>query len=283
MRVWMARLRTLLAALATVCLLWALPSALVWMRPAGEEEARGATVLRVWVCEDWTGTGLQWLAAQSSAFERSAGDVRIVLRRAQPDDWAREGVVAPDLLLFAPGAVSEPQALLVPLCGDFGLQPALAGLGVWRGEVWAVPVCLGGTVRLVNDALGGEPQAQYRSEQDFQDFVAQKTGALVGDLRLARRVSALQASGKGPASWHAEPWGGETDCVLMAAATAQTGERAEAAQRFLRFLLDDAAQDALCALGLLPVTQTAQGPDADAQPLLDALKKRAQIPRGAFD
>lgn len=91
MRVWMARLRTLLAALATVCLLWALPSALVWMRPAGEEEARGATVLRVWVCEDWTGTGLQWLAAQSSAFERSAGDVRIVLRRAQPDDWAREG------------------------------------------------------------------------------------------------------------------------------------------------------------------------------------------------
>ena len=50
-----------------------------------------------------------------------------------------------------------------------------------------------------------------------------------------------------------------------------------------KFMADDAAQDALCALGLLPVTQTAQGPDADAQPLLDALKKRAQIPRGAFD
>lgn len=285
MRAWLIRLRTALAALAVALLIWQLPAAwelITAPRHGLLGESAQPCVLRVWVSESWTGTGMQWITGQASAFEKAHRGTRVIIRRAQPGDWLAEGVVLPDLLLFEAGAVSDPESLLTPITQAYAAKPALLMAGAWRGKTYAVPLCCGGYVRLVNDAKPEGIELVMASEEEYKTFAAQQAHSLIATVREARRLSALEAAGKGFA-FSAEPYGTHTDKLLMAGRLPTEGIRAERAGQFIDFLLAEEAQNALPALGLLPASPLAEPPDEAKQPLLHALSQSIETAANAFD
>ncbi len=285
MRVWLTRLRTALAALAAVYLLWEMP-AVVKQLTAPKEDANGrassAVVLRVWLCEDWTGSGMEWLIKQAGAFEKAQRGVRVVVRRAEKGDWLTEGAVRPDVLLFGAGVIRDPEPLLRPYPGSDPVKEQVASAGDWRGVSYAAPVCYSGPVRLINEANPAGPGLTYASEKEYQEFAAQKAGSLIASVREARRLSALEESGKGFA-FRAEPYGMVADRLLMAGAVLGNTGREAAVEAFLSFLLSDGAQNALLAHGLLPASPSAAKPVEAKQPLLFELEKQMERSVNAFD
>lgn len=285
MRDWFIRLRTAFAALAVVLLLWQFPAA--WARITAPRqnllgEPAQTCVLRVWVQESWTGTGMQWVTNRAAAFEKAYQGTRVVIRRAQAGDWLLSGAVPPDLLLFEAGAVKDPETLLAPITKPYEARAPLLSVGAWRGKTYAVPLCYGGYVRLTNGSETGGPDLFMKSEKEYQAFAAQQAHSLIATIREARRLSALQAAGKGFA-FSAEPYGTHTDKILMAGRTASVGIRAERAGQFVDFLLSADAQNALPALGLLPAAPYADPPDEAEQPLLLALSQSIETAVNAFD
>ncbi len=285
MRVWVKRLQTALAALAAVYLLWQTPAAFGPML-AGREDAAAkpaeVQVLRVWLSESWTGTGMQWLTAQATAFEKANRNTRVVVRRAQAGDWLEAGVVPPDVLLFDVGAVRDPGAIFAPILEDYPVRDALKASGEWRGQAYAVPVCYGGYVLLTNKQKPDGIKLVMETDREYQEFAGQRAASLVATVREARKLSALEAAGKGFA-FTAEPYGTQTDKLLLAGLFPGQDERARKAEAFVAFLLDDAVQNALPALGLLPASKTSDPPDEKKQPLLFALEKQVAQATNAFD
>jgi len=116
-------------------------------------------VLRVWVCQDWSSGTMAWLSKQASAFEKSHKGVHVSLRRVTADVWKNPDVVLPDLLIFSPGMIEEPEGFLYPLAGATNFYEEALRAGRWRGEQYAIPVSLGGYIVLVNEALWPEGTA----------------------------------------------------------------------------------------------------------------------------
>ena len=146
-------------------------------------------VLRVWVCEGWTGS-TAWLERQCALFERAHPGVNLRMRRAQPSELTDEGAVLPDVLLFAPGVLADPEPLLSPLHGELPVRAELAASGRWRGRQWGVPVAMGGYALLVNREGYPDP------EQPTLD-------------RQSLAAAARPAHGKQPARYALQCAGGE--------------------------------------------------------------------------
>ncbi len=115
-------------------------------------------VLRVWVCEGWVGS-TTWLEKQCAVFERAHPGVNLRIRRAQADEWIALDAVLPDVLVFTPGVLTEPEALLTPIHGATPVRAELVASGKWRDELWGLPVAMGGYALLVNPEGYRDPEA----------------------------------------------------------------------------------------------------------------------------
>ncbi len=285
MRVWIKRLRTALAALAAVFLLWNLPVTVGPLLTPGEDlgPAKPAvSILRCWLAEDFTGSAMQWLSKQTAAFEKANRNVRVVIRRAQPGDWTQEGAVAPDVLIFAAGTVQDPRGVLSPLPGNLPIKEAIAKTGDYLGQAYAAPLAFGGPVKLINPAKPDSAELVMLSQAEYQDFLSQKAHSLIASIREARKLSALEAAGKG-FPFTAEPYGNTTGQLLMAGIFDMDTGRDDLAEAFIRHLLSAAAQDALWEYGLLPAGSAAEAVSAESAPLLAAMEAQMLRFANAFD
>lgn len=285
MRVWLVRLRTILAMISALFLLWKLPFAYRLITTPETDpgnNAKPVTVLRVWLCEEWTGTGMQWLTQQVSAFEKANKGTRVVVRRSQKEDWLEKDAILPDILLFEAGALTKPDELLIPQTKAFPIRDSLLYAGDYQGLPYAVPVCYGGIVRIVNETKPEGITLTMQTAQAYQDFVSEKSSALIATVREARKLAALQFAGKG-FPFHAEPYDTSTNMLLFAGLCKSGSERVQQAESFISFLLSDGAQNALPDWGLLPVSKTANPIDEGKQPLLSALENHITRAVNAFD
>lgn len=286
MRVWLGRFRTLAAVLATVYLIWQMPvlyRALINTESSqAQQAAPQLNVLRVWVCEDWTGTSLTWLSRQASAFEKQHKGTRVIIRRVQKGDWLAEGAVLPDVLLFSAGMVTNPETLFTPQSGNFAIKEALSLTGDRDGVRLAVPICYGGIVRLVNEQEPSDIELVMQTDKDYQSFIAGNAGSLIATVREARRLAALVEAGKGFA-YSAQAYGTQTDKLLMAGQLAGDSTRSDMAKAFIEYLLSGEAQNTLTEQGLLPASERADPPDEEKQPLLYAIWQTSPYAVNAFD
>jgi ABC-type glycerol-3-phosphate transport system substrate-binding protein len=145
-----------------VCLI--LTCALIWLAPMlanGYPVEREGLIrhkgwegtLRVWVCQSWSSGFNAWLSNTIAAFEKAHSGIRVRVQRVQPGAWNVPDVVLPDILLFAPGSLDNPQDILKPFGKtDVFIEEAMRS-GKWMGEQYALPVALGGYVVIVNEAL----------------------------------------------------------------------------------------------------------------------------------
>ncbi len=161
------KMAAVLAVAAAALLIWQHEA--IW---AKQEKPRIAQrpqrqVLRLWVCEEWMGSAA-WLEAQCAAFERAHTGVSLRIRRVQPSELTAPDAVLPDVLLFAPGALAEPEALLLPVRGALPVRAELAAAGRWRGEQWGVPVAMGGYALLVNAEGYRDPETTALSQEAME-------------------------------------------------------------------------------------------------------------------
>lgn len=286
MRVWLTRFRTALAVAAALFLLLKMPEALQLIQRPVQDPGSAASppfVLRVWLSDNWSGSSMQWLSKQAAAFEKANKNVRVLLRRVKMEDLALEGVVMPDVLLFSKGDVEDPEALFWPAREGLPVRGLLGASGMWKGRMYAVPVAYGGYVRLTN-AQNAEEDIEliYETEAEYQAFVGKKAASLIATVREARRLSALEAAGKG-FPFSAEPYGETTDKLLMAGVLQNDADRTEKSDAFIASLLGVNAQSALPEYGLLPASPNADAPDEAKQPLLYALQGQITGAANAFD
>jgi hypothetical protein len=99
----------------------------VWERAVNREDALppgisapATRLLRVWLIEENLSAS-SWLKRQAARFEDAYGGVSVYLRTARPQELLQPDSVLPDLVIFGPGAVKNPESLLLPLTGEFPL------------------------------------------------------------------------------------------------------------------------------------------------------------------
>lgn len=285
MRGWLTRLRTVFAIIAVIILIIKIPVAYQMITTPDimlNQNAAPSVVLRIWYCESWTGNGMQWLLKQIAAFEKANKGTRVTVRSIQKNEWLVDGLVIPDILLFEAGALHNPEEWLMQIKNTYSLKEPFQFTGMHHGLQYAVPVCYGGNVRLVNENKLDGIELIMEGEQQYQDFVAEKASALIASVREVRRLTALVDAGKG-FPFQAQPYGDKTDKVLFASVFGNTGERAGSALAFLDFLLSEQAQNMLPEAGLLPTTQNANALDESKQPLLFAMETQIIDVINAFD
>lgn len=145
------------AILLTTALIWK-SDVLLPTRPKPDIAQKAQRqVLRIWVCEEWTGS-TTWLEKQGAEFERMNPGITLRIRRAQASELLTPDVVLPDMLLFAPGTLDAPDALLYPVYGDTPVRPEISSAVQWRGTQWGVPVAMGGYAVLVNTEGYRDPE-----------------------------------------------------------------------------------------------------------------------------
>ncbi len=152
-----------LAILAFLCLtlLMGLVFPEVWERALNREDALPPGIsapekrlLRVWLMED-TLSASSWLKRQSSRMENAQRGVSVYLRTARPQELLQPDAVLPDLIIFRPGAINNPESLFLPLTGEFPLADGALRAGKWQAVQYAVPVCMDGYVLAYDPALTG--------------------------------------------------------------------------------------------------------------------------------
>ena len=123
-------------------------------RLPGAELARGRLV-RVWMASS-VGGGESWLRACLKDWEAAHPGVMTYLRAVSAEELVREDAVLPDILLYTPGDLAEPERLFTPLSGTENIREPLLRCGRWRGQLYGLPLCYGGYVLAIHGAL--EPQ-----------------------------------------------------------------------------------------------------------------------------
>ncbi len=116
-------------------------------------------VLRLWVYEGWAANAMGWLNRAISSFEKGHEGVYIQARKVDAEAlraFASSGVNPPDMILFPPGLLDEPEALAA-----VGELPALrAGLATCA-KGYAAPVLMGGYAWVYDrQALDGPPEEE---------------------------------------------------------------------------------------------------------------------------
>lgn len=234
-------------------------------------------MLRIWAFEGWTGGEIfeSWINRCASAFEKAHNGVFVQVKyvdEASIRHLGREGVRAPDMILFPPGLMDNPSGLIN--LGELPVRGALLGCG----QGYAAPVALGGYGWAVNEeaegvevpddeswrkwsraASGGLPAvmeeteiippgidlglpAAAQAQSPMTKFTSGKLGAVCVTQREMARLSSLSDQGRGP-EWTFRPaaqaW---TDQVMYMSALAGGGERQELSLAFIRHLLTQECQ-----------------------------------------
>lgn len=136
-------LMILVALAATGVVLWLalmarpVPEAL----PGGQAAQRH--LVRIWVCSS-VGGGESWLRSCLKKWEKQHPEVMTFLRSVTVEEISRDGAVLPDILLYTPGDVTEPEKLFSALGGLSGLREQLLRAGHWQGKQYGLPLCYGG-------------------------------------------------------------------------------------------------------------------------------------------
>lgn len=157
----MLRPRRLLCAAALIALallVFSLPG-LLHREPgsAPGTEATQRRLLRIWLVqgEDHRipGGAAQWLQSQLRVWEKQHPGVLTYLRTVSPQEALREDAILPDVMLYAPGTLTDPQALFMPLTGTLNAREALLRCGRWQGRQYGLPLCWGAWVMTIDGAL----------------------------------------------------------------------------------------------------------------------------------
>lgn len=192
------RKRIIICALS-VLLLAAAGAAAVLLRgqnrPIAGLSGDARTLLRVWMLRS-PGGAAKWVEQQLSAYERQHPGVLIYLRQVSPDELTAPEAVRPDMVLYAPGDVTAPESLFLPISGEAPIFAGLLAGGQHQGEQFALPLCWGAWVLTVDSAY--DPQA----------------AATPAPTTLLGRPSATSAPSQTPAPF---PWdaANAADCPLL--------------------------------------------------------------------
>ncbi len=125
------------------------------MIPGLREKER--KLLRIWAVNA-PGGGMSWLRGQLRTFEKQHPGISTYLRQVQREDLSAPDAVLPDVVLYMPGDLAEPQGML-PITGaevtrENGLlREELLRCGRWQGQQYGLPLCWGGWVLAIDSAL----------------------------------------------------------------------------------------------------------------------------------
>ncbi len=133
----------------------------VWERAVNREDtlppgisAPETQLLRVWlIAENLSASS--WLKRQAARFENEQGGVSVYLRTARAQELSQPESVLPDLIVFGPGAVKNPESLFLPLVGEFPLADGTQRAGRFKTMQYAMPICMDGYVLAFDPALTG--------------------------------------------------------------------------------------------------------------------------------
>ncbi|MFR3797339.1 MAG: hypothetical protein ACLT1X_07410 [Christensenellales bacterium] len=120
-------------------------------RPIAGLSGDNRTLLRVWMLHS-PGGAARWVETQLSAYERQHPGVLIYLRQVSADELTAEESLLPDVVLYRPGDIPDPDGLFLPISGD---APIFARL-LSGGRQVAYPLCWGAWVLAVDSAY--DPQ-----------------------------------------------------------------------------------------------------------------------------
>ena len=221
---------------------------------------RETRLLRIWLLGDLQGAE-GFLKKQAAAFEKQRPDCRIYLRSAQPSELQAPQTHLPDGVVFAPGCLANPEALLTPLAGDWPIPDRLLLCGKWQAKQYALPLLLGGYALARQtqgegfEAAPGVPlllAAPEKASSDaptqskvYENFAAGRVERAILTLRQVRSLNAREY----PFTAQALAWG-FTDLGLAGGVMGPKGLDALA---FIQFLLSDESQQGLAAYGLFSV------------------------------
>ena len=154
-------------AISVACVLLVIPLVLLFLHiraslpgdagPLIREKYGGwSGVLRLWIYEGWEANAMTWLNRAISSFEKGHEGVYIQARKVDAEalrSFTSSGVNPPDMILFPPGLLDNPEALAA-----VGELPALrAGLAACA-KGYAAPVLMGGYAWVYDrQALEGPP------------------------------------------------------------------------------------------------------------------------------
>ena len=93
-------------------------------RPIAGLSGDNRTLLRVWMLHS-PGGAARWVETQLSAYERQHPGMLIYLRQVSADELTAEETLLPDVVLYRPGDIPDPDGLFLPISGD---APIFAGL-----------------------------------------------------------------------------------------------------------------------------------------------------------
>ena len=112
-------------------------------RPIAGLSGDNRTLLRVWVLHS-PGGAARWVETQLSAYERQHPGVLIYLRQVSADELTAEESLLPDVVLYRPGDITDPDGLFLPAdfgrCADFrgaAVRRAAGGVSALLGRVGA--------------------------------------------------------------------------------------------------------------------------------------------------
>lgn len=143
------RIICLLALLITAALLLVRLPGTVERLPGVQRGER--ELLRIWMISA-PGGGQAWLTQTLRGYERAHPGVMTYLRTVTAEELTRPDAVLPDVVLYMPGDLTNPDAF-APLAGELAADEALLRCGRWRGQQLGLPLCWSGYVLVISAAL----------------------------------------------------------------------------------------------------------------------------------
>lgn len=151
------------AAITALCIgilllaLWGVPR-LTGQQPPPGLAAEDRVLLRIWTVNS-PGGGQAWLKTQLRAFEKQHPGTSTWLRTVTAEELATPETVLPDVVLYMPGDIAEPDQHFLPLSGEMTargstlLREELLRCGRWRNQQYGLPLCWSTWVLAIDSAL----------------------------------------------------------------------------------------------------------------------------------
>lgn len=115
-------------------------------------------LLRIWSVSSIGGSEA-WLKKQLQRFEKQYPGVMTYLRTVSPEDLTDPDAVLPDLVLYTPGTLTQPQMLFLPLDDVPLLREELLQCGQAQGVQYGLPLCWGAYVLCIDSRVDTAPAA----------------------------------------------------------------------------------------------------------------------------
>lgn len=119
--------------------------------------AKDRVLLRLWIV-DAPGGAAAWLKEQLRLFEKQHPGVSTYLRTVAPEELSNPDALLPDVVLYQPGCITNPEGLFLPLSGDMAardglLREELLRCGRWQRQQYGLPLCWGAWALAIDSAL----------------------------------------------------------------------------------------------------------------------------------